>query len=132
MGLGGTDVVQDDDIDEENHIHLSIRKQVKQVVNESDQSPTHPTNNSKGQGQTSPMGYIEERVMIASLGDGSFDPYGMNFNLPHVTTVLIDANNSSMDVDTQGSHGAKGLTRVEDYDTKAGNKTQPLAAPLMM
>lgn len=99
------------------------------MVNEPGQFPEHQTNNSKGHGQISPMGEKKERVTIASLGDGSFDPYGTYFNLSHVTTLLIDSNDSSMDVDAQGSNGTEGITRVKDKDIKVGDRTQPSATP---
>lgn len=36
----------------------------------------------------SPMEEDNERVTIASMGDGSFDPYGMNLNLPYMLMNL--------------------------------------------
>lgn len=98
MGLGGVDAIQGIDSDNEDHVLLSNRKPGRVDVNEPHHPPTHQTNASEGQGLTSLLGDITERVMVSFLGEGSFDPYETNFNLPHMTTILI-SNESSMDVD---------------------------------
>lgn len=58
-----------------------------------------------------------------------FDPYRSNFNIPNVTTILIDFDKSSMDVDVLGSHGNKGTTRVVDENDQVENHAQPSTTP---
>lgn len=57
------------------------------------------------------MGDNDKRVTLDFLGEGTFDPYGMNLNLPYMTTI-ISSNKFSMDVDGQGIQGANGIVRV--------------------
>lgn len=66
--------------------------------------------------------------LVFSLGDGSFDPYGTNFDLSHMTTILV-SNKSPMDVDRKGSHGEEGIIKVEDDDIEAKYMTQPSTTP---
>lgn len=56
-----------------------------------------------------------ERVIVASMGDSSFDPHGTNLSLPHMT-MIINANNSPLDVDGQGGPSIEEVILVEDED----------------
>lgn len=74
------------------------------------------------------MGHESTKVTIASLGFSSFDPYGLNFNLPNVTTLIINTNNPSMQLDMQGSHIDKGSTRIGDEDIHDEDRPNPWLA----
>lgn len=65
-----------------------------------------------------------ERVTVASVGDGSFDPYRMNLNLLHMTTI-INTNESPLVVDEQGGQGTEEVIVVKDENAE----TNPVATP---
>lgn len=69
-----------------------------------------------------------KRVIITSMGDGSFDPFGMNSSLSHLTTIT-NASNPSMNVDGQGGQDTKGVIVVKDEDVELGDEINPVATP---
>lgn len=75
------------------------------------------------------MGDGAERVTVASIGYGLFDPYGSNFDLAYIITVLVYSSESLMDMDVQGSHGGEGITSATHEDVKAEEWTQPSITP---